>query len=43
MEARVELLRDTWRLLFLRGLVVQSDDSEVLAEFSGTIRKPSKR
>ena len=41
MEARVELLRETGRLLFLRGLVVQGDDAEVMAEFSGTIRKPS--
>ncbi|WP_287459167.1 PaaI family thioesterase [Sphingomonas sp.] len=41
LEARVELLRETGRLLFLRGLVVQGDDAEVMAEFSGTIRKPS--
>jgi len=41
LEARVELLKETGRLLFLRGLVVQGDD--VVAEFSGTIRKPSAR
>jgi len=41
LEARIELLRETGRLLFLRGLVVQGD--AVVAEFSGTIRKPSPR
>ena len=41
LEARVELLRETGRLLFLRGLVMQGDGP--VAEFSGTIRKPSKR
>jgi uncharacterized protein (TIGR00369 family) len=38
LEARVELLRETRRMLFLRGLLVQD---EVVCEFSGTIRKPS--
>ncbi len=37
LEAEVELLRETRRLLFLRGLVVQGDDK--VAAFSGTIRK----
>ena len=37
MEAQVELLRETRRLLFLRGLVVQGEDK--IAAFSGTIRK----
>ena len=41
LEARVELLRETGRLLFLRGLVVQGEDDAVVAAFSGTIRKPS--
>jgi uncharacterized protein (TIGR00369 family) len=41
LEARVELLRETGRLLFLRGLVVQGE--EKVASFSGTIRKPTKR
>jgi uncharacterized protein (TIGR00369 family) len=41
LEAQVELLRETGRLLFLRGLVVQDDDK--VASFSGTIRKPTKR
>lgn len=41
IEARVELLKETGRLLFMRGLVVQDD--EKLVAFSGTIRKPSAR
>ena len=41
LDAEVELLRETGRLLFLRGLVVQGDMK--VAAFSGTIRKPSKR
>lgn len=40
LEARIELVRETGRLLFLRGLVVQ--DAGAVAEFSGTIRKPSR-
>ncbi len=43
IEARVELLKETGRLLFLRGLVVQGDGDERIASFSATIRKPSKR
>ena len=39
MDAEVELLRETGRLLFLRGLVVQGDHK--VAAFAGTIRKPS--
>ncbi len=38
MEARVELLRETGRMLFLRGLVVQ-DDVPTIASFTGTLRK----
>ncbi|HVI97642.1 MAG TPA: PaaI family thioesterase [Sphingomonas sp.] len=41
IEAQVELLRETGRLLFLRGLVVQGDGK--VASFSGTIRKPTRR
>ena len=41
MEAKVELLRETRRLLFLRGLVTQG--TEKIAAFSGTIRKSSTR
>ena len=37
MLARVELLRETGRLLFLRGLVVQ--EAGTVASFSGTVRK----
>ena len=39
LDAEVELLRETGRLLFLRGLVVQAGST--VASFSGTIRKPS--
>ncbi|MEP7348521.1 MAG: PaaI family thioesterase [Sphingorhabdus sp.] len=41
MDAEVELLKETGRLLFMRGLVLQGDTR--IAAFSGTIRKPSKR
>jgi uncharacterized protein (TIGR00369 family) len=39
LDAEVELLKETRRLLFLRGLVVQGVDR--IAAFSGTIRKPT--
>ena len=41
IEAQVELLRETGRMLFVRGLVVQpAEDGEArLAAFSGTLRK----
>lgn len=41
LEAQVELLKETGRLLFLRGLVVQGEGEATIAGFSGTIRKPS--
>jgi uncharacterized protein (TIGR00369 family) len=41
LDAEVELLRETKRLLFLRGLVVQGDNR--IAAFAGTIRKPTMR
>lgn len=41
LDAEVELLRETRRLLFLRGLVVQGDNR--IAAFAGTIRKPTAR
>ena len=41
LEAQVELLKETGRLLFLRGLVVQGE--EKVASFSGTIRKSSPK
>jgi len=39
LDSVVEVLRETYRLAFLRGLVVQDDD--IVASFTGTIRKPS--
>ena len=39
VEAQVELLRETGRMLFVRGIVVQ-DDAKIAA-FSGTLRKSS--
>ena len=41
LDAVVELLTETRRLLFMRGLVEQGD--ETIAAFSGTIRKPTAR
>ncbi len=41
IDAVTELLRETRRLLFLRGIVEQ--DGELIAAYSGTIRKPSTR
>jgi uncharacterized protein (TIGR00369 family) len=41
LDAEVELLKETRRLLFLRGLVVQGETR--VAAWSGTIRKPSAR
>lgn len=38
LEARIELLRETRAMLFLRGLIVQ-DDHPTIASFSGTLRK----
>ena len=43
IEAQVELLRETGRMLFVRGLVVQPHEDgaseERIAAFSGTLRK----
>jgi len=41
LDAVVEVLRETGRLVFLRGLVEQGADT--IAAFNGTIRKPTKR
>jgi acyl-coenzyme A thioesterase PaaI-like protein len=41
IEARVELLRETGRLLFMRGLIVQGE--AIIVSFTGTIRKPSAK
>lgn len=40
LEARIELLRETGRMLFLRGLIVQ-ENQPVIASFTGTLRKMS--
>jgi acyl-coenzyme A thioesterase PaaI-like protein len=40
LDAVVELLRETNRMGFLRGLVVQEDD--LVASFTATLRKPGK-
>ncbi len=43
LDAVVEQVRETGRLIFLRGMVVQgSGDEHIVASFSGTIRKASK-
>lgn len=41
LDAVVEILRETRRLAFLRGLTVQGESK--IAAFSGTIRKPSTK
>jgi acyl-coenzyme A thioesterase PaaI-like protein len=42
MDAVVEQVRETGRLIFLRGMVVQGvNDEHIVASFSGTIRKAS--
>ena len=40
-DAVIELLKETRRLVFLRGTVEQGDN--LIAAFSGTIRKPTAR
>jgi acyl-coenzyme A thioesterase PaaI-like protein len=39
-DAVTELLKETRRLVFLRGIVEQ-DANGIIAAFSGTIRKPT--
>ncbi len=41
LDSVVEVLRETRRLVFLRGIVMQGDDK--VAAFSGTVRKPTRR
>lgn len=42
LDAVVEVMRETKRLVFLRGTVVQGeDDRHMVASFSGIVRKPS--
>lgn len=43
MDAVVELVRETGRLIFLRGMVVQGQgDGHIVLSFAGTIRKASR-
>ena len=43
MDALVEQVRETGRLIFLRGLVVQGEgDCHIVLSFAGTIRKASR-
>lgn len=43
LDAVVEQVRETGRLIFLRGMVVQGpNDEHIVASFSGTIRKASQ-
>ena len=42
LDALVEIMRETGRLVFLRGTVVQGEaDENLIASFSGIVRKPS--
>lgn len=42
LDAVVELVRETGRMAFMRGLVVQGEgDTHIVASFTGTIRKAS--
>ena len=41
LDAVAEVLRETRRLVFLRGLIMQGDD--LVAAFNGTIRKPGQK
>ena len=44
LDAIVELVRETGRLIFLRGLVVQgAGDDHIVLTFAGTIRKASRK
>lgn len=44
LDAIVELVRETGRLIFLRGLVVQGEgDGHIVLTFAGTIRKASRK
>jgi acyl-coenzyme A thioesterase PaaI-like protein len=43
LDAVVEQVRETGRLIFLRGMLVQGpNDEHIVASFSGTIRKASQ-
>lgn len=44
LDAVVELIRETGRLIFLRGLVVQGENDEhMVASFAGTVRKINEK
>lgn len=44
MDAIVEMVRETGRLIFLRGLVVQgAADDHIVASFNGTVRKINEK
>ena len=44
LDAVVEVMRETGRLVFMRGTVVQGDDDvHLVASFSGIVRKPTAR
>ena len=44
LDAVVEVMRETGRMVFMRGTVVQGDvDSHLVASFSGIVRKPSHK
>ena len=44
LDAVVEVMRETKRLVFMRGTVVQGEvDEHLVASFSGIVRKPSAK
>ncbi|WP_441339282.1 PaaI family thioesterase [Novosphingobium sp. B 225] len=44
LDAVIEVMRETGKLVFMRGTVVQGDgDSHLVASFSGIVRKPSRK
>ncbi len=44
LDAVVEVMRETKRLVFMRGTVVQGEDeAHLVATFSGIVRKPSAK
>lgn len=44
LDAVVEIMRETGRMVFLRGTVVQGEaDENLIASFTGIVRKPAPR
>ncbi len=39
VDAKVEIVRNTRSLIFLRGLVVQGEDGDAIASFTGVLKK----